>query len=164
VDAAPTAPRVDAAAAPVDEPPPATGDTLVIETRPRGARVFVDGKEVGRSPVSLPGRDGSRQLTAFAPGRRLYTATVDGRGSHQATLAEAPRWGGAGGIKVRCKAARRYYVFVDGKDTGQLCPTERIGIKIGKHTVEVHDLVTGSRRSVPANVVDTDHSLKVDID
>jgi hypothetical protein len=164
VDAAPPRPPIDAASATpiIDEP--ATGDKLVIDLQPHGARVFVDGKEVGKSPVSLAAGGGRREVAAFAPGRRLYTATIDGSGRHQATLAAAPSWGGAGGIKVRCKTARRYYVFVDGKDTGQLCPTERIGLKMGKHTVEIYDPITRSRRSFPADVVDTGHSLKVDVD
>ena len=139
-------------------------DRLVDGLADPGGRVFVDGKEVGRSPVTVAGADGSVDIAAFAPGRKLYTATVDGRGRHRATLGEAPSWGGAGGIKVRCKKAKRYYVSVDGKDTGQLCPTERIGIKIGKHTVEIYDPLTRSRKSFPADVVDTDHSLKVDVD
>ena len=163
VDAAPK-PVVDAAAPVVDPDPPAAGDTLVLDVQPRGARVYVDGREVGKSPVTVPGADGQRQVAAILGGYRLYTATVDGRGRHKASLAAAPSWGGSGGIKVRCKVARRFYVFVDGKDTGQLCPTERIGVKLGKHTVEIYDPVTRARRSFPADVVDTDHSLKVDVE
>ncbi len=167
IDAAPAKPPVDAAEEPtptIDTGPPATGDTLVLDLQPHGARVFVDGHEVGKSPATIPGTDDRRDIAGFAPGRRLYTATVAGRGQHRATLAEAPHWGGSGGIKVRCKAARRFYVFVDGKDTGQLCPTERIGLAVGKHTVEIYDPLTRARRSFPADVVDTDHSLKVDVD
>ncbi|HVV83329.1 MAG TPA: PEGA domain-containing protein, partial [Kofleriaceae bacterium] len=162
IDAAPPPPPVDAG---TSEPPPtpASGN-LVVDLQPHGARVFLDGKEVGKSPVTVPATAGRRDLAAIMPGYRLYTATIDGRGKHTATLGEAPSWGGAGGIKVRCTTKRRYYVLVDGKDTGQLCPTERIGLKVGNHTVEIYDPITRTRKTFPADVTDTGHSLKVDVE
>ena len=30
-------------------------------------------------------------------------------------------------------------MFVDGKPTGQTCPTERLECEMGPHTVEVYD-------------------------
>jgi hypothetical protein len=45
----PTARRGQAA------PPAASAGTLVVDSRPAGARVFVDGKPVGVTPVRLPG-------------------------------------------------------------------------------------------------------------
>ena len=46
-------------------------------------------------------------------------------------------------------------MFVDGKPTGQTCPTERIGCEVGPHTVEVYDVVTETRRKWDINVKDT---------
>ncbi len=46
-----TAAPVDAAAAPVDTAAAAPTGTLRVETVPSGLRVFVDGVEVGRSPI-----------------------------------------------------------------------------------------------------------------
>ena len=43
-------------------PPAATTGEIYVDSRPRGARVFIDGKEVGVTPV---------QLTAQPPGRRV---------------------------------------------------------------------------------------------
>ena len=46
---------VDAKLAPVAPPAPvATTGSLVIESRPSGARVFLDGQDLGTTPVSLP--------------------------------------------------------------------------------------------------------------
>ena len=44
---------------------------------------------------------------------------------------------GPAGIKIRCKQKNRYYVFLDGAATGQLCPTERLGVELGEHTAEI---------------------------
>ena len=44
------------------KPPAATTGEIYVDSRPRGARVFIDGKEVGVTPV---------QLTAQPPGRRV---------------------------------------------------------------------------------------------
>ncbi len=43
-------------------PPAATTGEIYVDSRPRGARVFIDGKEVGVTPL---------QLTAQPPGRRV---------------------------------------------------------------------------------------------
>jgi hypothetical protein len=60
------APEAKAAQAPPparpSKPPAATSGEIYVDSRPRGARVFVDGKEVGVTPV---------QLTAQPPGRRV---------------------------------------------------------------------------------------------
>ena len=69
-----------------------------------------------------------------------------------------------GGIKVRCKKTNRYYVFVDGKAVGQLCPTERIGVSRGKHVVEIYDPVTDTRREFDVDVVDTRLSVRIRVD
>jgi len=59
------APESKAAAqapASASKPAAATTGEIFVDSRPRGARVFIDGKEVGVTPV---------QLTAQAPGRRV---------------------------------------------------------------------------------------------
>ncbi len=60
------APEAKAAQAPPpaspSKPPAATTGEIYVDSRPRGARVFIDGKEVGVTPV---------QLTAQPPGRRV---------------------------------------------------------------------------------------------
>ena len=73
--------------------------------------------------------------------------------------------GGPAGIKVlKCKDKDRYYVFVDGKPTGQTCPTERIDTELGPHTVEVYDVVSETRRKWEIDVKDTRLSFRVRVD
>ena len=46
---------VDAKLTPLAPPAPvATTGSLVIESRPAGARVFLDGRDLGTTPISLP--------------------------------------------------------------------------------------------------------------
>jgi hypothetical protein len=82
----------------------------------------------------------------------------------QAALAEVSPPGGPAGIKVRCKKKNRYYVYLDGRPTGQLCPTERLGVDLGEHAVEIYDPVTDSRQSYRVNVEDTHFSVRVRVD
>jgi hypothetical protein len=72
--------------------------------------------------------------------------------------------GGPAGIKVRCKVKDRYYVFIDGKPTGALCPTERLEMERGEHVVEIYDLISETRRQFPINVKETSRSMRVRVD
>jgi serine/threonine protein kinase len=47
--------RPAAAASPPAAPAPNTPGTLVVDSRPPGARVVVDGRDAGRTPLTLPG-------------------------------------------------------------------------------------------------------------
>ena len=69
--------------------------------------------------------------------------------------------GGPAGIKVLRCHKDRYYVYVDGKPTGQLCPTERIHTALGAHTVEVYDAVSESRQKFDIKIVDDRLSFRV---
>jgi len=55
-------------------------------------------------------------------------------------------------------------VIVDGHDTGQLCPTERIGVEKGEHVVEIYDPVSEERKVFRARVKETRRSLRVRVD
>jgi hypothetical protein len=66
-----------AAAAPAPTPGATTG-SLYIESRPPGARVFVDGSLVGSTPLLLSGiKPGARDVRLEHPGHRAWTATVE---------------------------------------------------------------------------------------
>lgn len=54
---------------------PAWG-TLEVDTRPAGARVFVDGREIGTAPQRLDLDSGLHQLELRAPGRRNWRSEV----------------------------------------------------------------------------------------
>ena len=156
---------VDAPAAVPDAAPAPAGDKLVITSTPSGAQVFLDGADQGTTPVTLPASTDEHSLALYLPGRELYLATIPGAGAHAAQLATVEPGPGKGGIKVRCKDKRRYYVFIDGKPTGTLCPNEeRIPVGLGAHTVETYDLTTEARRSFSVRVVKTERSTRVKVD
>ena len=55
-------------------------------------------------------------------------------------------------------------ISVDGKPTGQTCPTERIGCEMGPHTVEVYDVVSETRRKWDIVVKETRLSFRVRVE
>lgn len=152
-------------AAIADDPPvaPPASDKLVLTSTPP-AQAFLDGADQGTTPITLAATADSHTLAMFAPGHDLYLATIDGSGQHAAALTPVAERAGRGGIKARCKAKRRYYVLIDGVGTGQLCPTERVPVDMGEHTVEIYDLLTEARRSFPVRVVQSSRSTRVKVD
>jgi hypothetical protein len=151
----------DAAVAPAIKKP---SDKLEVGSKPSGAKVYLDGTLVGTTPVTLDASADSHRLALVLPGYALYTGDIDGNGLFNIDLNEVTPPEGPGGIKIRCKKTDRYYVFVDDKPVGQLCPSERIGVAKGKHVVEIYDPITDSRREFNVEVVDTRLSLRVKVD
>jgi serine/threonine-protein kinase len=144
---------------------PAVDGQLAITSTPSRARVFLDGADVGTTPLKLPGTPDRHTIAVLMAGHELYVAQVDGQGAFEIPLKEVTPSGGPAGIKViRCKDKDRYYVFVDGKATGMTCPTERIEVQLGPHTVEVYDVVSDSRRKFDVDVKDTRLSVRVKIE
>jgi serine/threonine protein kinase len=157
-DAAPPAQKTDAGAA-------AGGSSeLVVNTRPEGAKVYLDGTLVGKTTLKLDATSDRHKLAVILPGYKLHTEEIEGRGAITVELEEVTPSNGPAGIKVRCKEKNRYYVIVDGTDTGQLCPTERIGVEIGAHNVEIYDPINDSRRSFPIKIDQTRISHRVRVD
>jgi hypothetical protein len=146
-------------------PPPGPGDNLTISSTPQGARVYLDGADAGVTPLHQAGTADRHNLALLLAGHELYRAQVDGHGTFQIPLKEITPNTGPAGIKVlKCKDKDRYYVFVDGKPTGQTCPTERIECDLGPHTVEVYDLVNDSSRKWDIVVKDTRLSFRVRVE
>ena len=142
-----------------------TSDALQITSNPTGARVFIDGADQGVTPVKLAGTSDRHTMALLLAGHDLYVAEVDGHGSFSIPLTQVTPSGGPAGIKViRCQDKNRYYVSVDGKPTGQTCPTERIDCTTGPHTVEVYDVVTETRRKWDVVVTDTRLSFRVRVE
>ncbi len=160
--AAPVVATVDARRAVV----PSSGDekSLRIESTPAGARVYLDGADVGVTPLTLPGSADHHSAALVLANYDLFLAEIDGRGRVAVALAAVTPVGGTAGIKVRCKDKDRYYVFVDSKPTGQLCPTEKIEVNLGDHIIEIYDVTSESRRQFPVVVKSNDRSLRVRID
>jgi len=160
--AAPDATRAGAAP---PGPTPGPGSDLSIASTPPGARVFLDGADAGVTPLKLPGSPDRHTIAVLLAGHELYIVQVDGHGSFNIPLKEVTPINGPAGIKVlRCKDKERYYVYVDGKPTGQTCPTERIGCELGPHTVEVYDVVSETRRKWEIDVKETRLSFRVRVE
>jgi hypothetical protein len=151
-------------------PPNATpsqkSDQLEVTTTPPGARVFLDGAEIGKTPMKTPGSADRHTLAVLLPEHELYIAEVDGAGVYNVTLNAVNLPKSGPGIKIEtCKAKNRYYIYVDGVASGQTCPTaKRIVTTMGKHVVEVYDIVTETRKKYDVNIVDDRLSVRVKID
>jgi serine/threonine-protein kinase len=141
--------------------PSGSSDQLEITSNPAGARVFLDGADQGTTPVKIPGSNDRHNIALLMPGHDLYVAELDGHGKFSIEMKQVTPSGGPAGIKViKCKKDR-YYVFVDGKPTGMLCPTERIHTSLGPHTVEVYDAVSESRQKFDIDIKDDRLSFRV---
>jgi len=143
---------------------PAPSDGLAVTSTPSGARVYLDGADSGVTPFKLPGTPDKHTIVLFAPGHELYIAQLKGSGAYTIPLKEVTPSGGPAGIKVTKCAKDRYYVFLDGKPTGMVCPTERIEVELGNHTIEIYDMVTETRRQFPVTVKDTRLSVRVRVE
>jgi len=136
-----------------------------ITSAPAGARVYLDGSDAGVTPLKLPGSPDKHTVALLLAGHDLYISSVDGHGAFTIPLKEVTPSAGPAGIKVlKCKDKDRYYVYVDGKPTGMMCPTERIETDVGPHTVEVYDAVTESKKKWDIVVKDTRLSYRVKLE
>ena len=151
------------AAVPVAVDPPSAGRYRVASSPP-GALVLLDGAVQGNTPLELAATGDSHTLALMLPGYALHVQELSGNASVDATLKAVTPTGAPAGIKIRCKVPDRYYVYVDGADTGMMCPSERIEVTLGAHTVEVYDLVTETRRQFPVVIKETRNSLRVKVD
>jgi serine/threonine protein kinase len=160
----PTNPTVTPAAPTAPTAPGDPADGLTITSEPAGARVYIDGADQGQTPLRLPGPPDRHSAVLFLAGYELATLEVEKAGRYTAELKEVTPMGGPAGIKVRCKVKDRYYVFVDGKPTGALCPTERLEMERGEHVVEIYDLISETRRQFRIDVKETSRSMRVRVD
>ncbi len=68
----------------------ATTGTLTVSSRPTGARVFVDGRSVGTTPLTLPGvAIGSRRVRVELAGHRPWASAVTVGRNQEARVAAA---------------------------------------------------------------------------
>ncbi len=162
-DAAKVAAAVDAGVVAVAQ----TGDAnaLFIDSNPHGARVFIDGKDVGETPIKLAAQPAKHNVALVLAAHDLYVASIDGHGTFTVPLKEVAPWKGSAGIKVlKCTGKDRYYVYVDSKPTGMTCPTERINTIMGPHLVEVYDAQTDTKKKWEITVPDERLSVRVRVE
>jgi len=155
------APRTPDAA---PDPEPLVDGSFEVRSTPKGATIYLDGTKVGITPQTVEATGDSFQLALILPGHKLYTEAIQGKGLVDVVLEETTPFNGRAGIKVRCRKKNRYYVIVDGEDTGMLCPTERIGVDLGEHVIEIYDPVTDARDQFKTVLEETRRSKRVKVD
>jgi serine/threonine-protein kinase len=122
------------------EPPAMPAGQLLVKTAPGGATVWLDGVEKEKSPITLITTPGSHRLVVTMSGFRMLRDVVD---TSKGVLWEremfvAPRLdSGRVSLSVTCATQAAYPVFVDGKDSGELCPASDLRIEPGRHSIGV---------------------------
>jgi PEGA domain. len=122
------------------EPAPRPAGQLVVKTKPSGATVWIDGAKNQNSPVTLTTTPGSHRLVVTLTGYRMLRDVVD---TSKGVLWEremfvAPRLdSGQVPLNVTCTSEGVYPVFVDGKDSGEMCPASDLRIEPGRHSIGV---------------------------
>jgi hypothetical protein len=122
------------------EPPPLPAGQLAVKTAPTGATVWLDGVPGRRTPVTLVTTPGSHRLVVTMPGYRMLRDVVDtSKGLvWQREMFVAPRLdSGRVPLSVTCNKEGVYPIFVDGRDSGELCPASDLRIEPGRHSIGV---------------------------
>ena len=102
-----------------EAPPPAEA-TLEVDSSPRGAEVYVDGRREGKTPLSLAVRPGRHEVELRLPGYAPYRATVNARPGERvrvfARLVPEPKKEGVLSVASSPQGAE---VYVDGALRGR---------------------------------------------
>jgi serine/threonine protein kinase len=113
---------------------------LVLKTTPGGATVWLDGVQKQKTPLTLVTAPGSHRLVVTLPGFRMLRDAVDTTTGllWAREMFPAPRLdGGRVPLDVTCTTEGAYPVFVDGRDSGELCPASDLRIEPGRHSIGV---------------------------
>lgn len=113
---------------------------LTVVTTPAGATVWIDGEEKGRTPLSITTKPGGHRIVIVKSGFKMLREVADTTESAtlKRTLAAAnANFNGQVALKVQCKTEGKYPVFIDGRDTGILCPAEGLMIQEGQRLIGV---------------------------
>ncbi|MBI5015760.1 MAG: PEGA domain-containing protein [Deltaproteobacteria bacterium] len=145
-------------------------DVLVVESRPAGARVFVDGEEKGVTPLSVRDlADGPHEVVLYLSGRGAYRQAVSGRGGRIVVDLESNKGLGVGLVTVTSTPPDAR-VDVDGQKAG-LSPLE-VPLESGRHTLHISktgfkpvdltvDVGSDERKEVPVALVAKEGALLV---
>jgi len=110
--------------------------TLVIESTTRGAKVYIDGDEVGTIPLERPIRlmPGQHTIKVTKPGHTQYMETIRVRRGRRVRLeVDLLPIAGVTTLLTSPQGAR---VYLDGKFVGKT-PLRELEIKAGKHKVRI---------------------------
>lgn len=113
---------------------------IAIKTNPAGATVWVDGVQKDKTPLTVITTPGSHRVVVTLPGYRMLRDVVDASKGvlWEREMSTAPRLDdGRVPVTVTCQSSNKYPVFVDGKDSGELCPASSIRLEPGRHSIGV---------------------------
>jgi hypothetical protein len=109
--------------------------TLVVDSRPTGAEVYVDGRLQGRTPLTLSVNPGRHDLELRLPGYQVYKVTVNPRPGERvqvfAQLVPEPRQGTLSVVSTPSGAE----VYIDGALRGRTPLT--LSLPEGRYGVEL---------------------------
>jgi serine/threonine-protein kinase len=120
------------------EPPSLPEGQLVLKTAPDGATIWLDGVQRETTPATLITTPGSHRLVVTLPGYRMLRDVVDTTKGvlWEREMSVAPRLdSGRVPLNVTCSTEAVYPVFVDGRDSGELCPASDLRIEPGRHSI-----------------------------
>jgi len=123
-----------------DEVAQARGELSIITT-PRGATIWIDGIEKGKTPLTAQTTPGTHRIVIVKPGFKMLREVTDTNEglTIKRTLPPANiNFGGNVVLKVECKTSGKYPVFIDGKDTGLLCPIESLKVPDGNRLIGLY--------------------------
>jgi serine/threonine-protein kinase len=120
------------------ESPPLPEGQLVLRTAPAGATIWLDGVQRGKTPATLITTPGSHRLVVTLLGYRMLRDVVDTTNGvlWEREMSVAPRLdSGRVPLTVTCSTEAVYPIFVDGRDSGELCPASDLRIEPGRHSI-----------------------------
>ena len=165
-DTAPVKPTAEQAAhqkAQDESMAPARGQ-LTIETTPKGATVWLDGVEKGKTPLVIQTNPDTHRLIITKPGFKMLRQVVDTSEGLTMTRTLPPaniNFGGTVLLQVSCATEGKYPVFVDGRDTGLLCPVDNLMVPEGNRLVGIYVIPHNKLWSFEREILKGSQSHKV---
>ncbi len=133
--------------------------SISVTSNPPGAAVWIDGQERGTTPCSVKVSPGSARLTLVRAGYRSRTSPFEaeeGKTVGETLEAVAAPLEGEARFRAECQTQGRFPIVVDGRETGVLCPSSKLRVAPGPHTIGVLLPATGKVHSkditLPAGV------------
>jgi hypothetical protein len=124
-----------------DAPPK---DAIVLSSTP-SAKVYLDGKEKGSTPLTLKVSEDKHKLTLVADTWKLVRREVNAGEKLDIKLEPAQLPSDVSGpsvVKVKCKTEGVLRILVDDNDSGLTCPADELMLSPGKHTLAFYDPTT----------------------
>ena len=88
--------------------------------------------------MTVQTKPGGHKVVITKPGfkmQREIADTTDGEILNRTLSPASSNFGGTAALRVQCKTADKYPIFIDGRDTGLLCPVDDLLIPEGNRLV-----------------------------